>query len=345
MFRGMPFDVASTTGSEVGYLWRRARRRNLGSTGKYGRPFREARRSSGIGDAGSWRKKWSFSRRRSSIDFAKSSRAEAIPPTTASEGDKPAADGRRSGLRRGPGPGAKGDEGLLRPLQGLPFLVPEMGRGDLRLEQLDDPRGGLDLLGLDRSLHEVRGEPGLELRQARVVGGEGEELLHEPEGLVEAALHDLVLDRPPEHGEAVGEPRLHHGTAEGRTAISICRRQYVGMSGSMNSAQASIPPTRFFTLRNPSSRRKFVILADRIPDLQYTTMSSAVLSSFTRAATWATGMRTASSSRAISHSMGSRTSSRTTCPSFSIVSFSACTVIWYSSETRSPGPRRPQNSS
>src|SRR3972149_3208121 len=190
----------------------------------------------------------------------------------------------------------------LPPLQGLTFLVPEMGRGDLRLEQLDDPRGGLDLLGLDRSLHEVRGEPGLELRQARVVGGEGEELLHEPEGLVEAALHDLVLDRPPEHGEAVGEPRLHLGTAEGRTAISICRRQYVGMSGSMNSAQASIPPTRFFTLRTPSSRRKFVILADRIPDLQYTTMSSAVLSSFTRAATWPTGMRTASSRRPLSHS-------------------------------------------
>src|SRR3989304_1075727 len=101
MFRGMPFDVASTTGSEVG------------------------------------------DRRRSSIDFAKSSRAEAIPPTTASEGDKPAADGRRSGLRRGPGLGSKGDEVLLRPLQGLTFLVPEMGRGDLPVEQLEHPPGGL----------------------------------------------------------------------------------------------------------------------------------------------------------------------------------------------------------
>src|SRR5204862_5462742 len=80
--------------------------------------------------------------------------------------------------------------------------------------------------------------------------------------------------------------------------------QYRGISGSTFSAHSSIPPTRFFTFRKPRSRRKFVIRPERTPVLQYTTISSAVLSSLTRPGTCAAGSRTARSRWAISHSIG-----------------------------------------
>src|SRR2546425_12429125 len=119
--------------------------------------------------------------------------------------------------------------------------------------------------------------------------------------------------------------------------------QYRAISGSILSAHSSIPPTRFLALRKPISRRKFVIRPERTPVLQYTTISSAVLSSFTREGTWATGIRTALSRRAISHSIGSRTSRGTTALPPSILLFSFATVIWNSSPTFSDGPRKPQN--
>src|SRR2546422_7225228 len=84
---------------------------------------------------------------------------------------------------------------------------------------------------------------------------------------------------------------------------------------------------------------------ERTPVLQYTTISSAVLSSFTRDGTWATGIRTALSRRAISHSIGSPTTRGGTALPPSLFSFRPAPLVLGSPPPSPPGSPRPPNSS
>src|SRR5213594_3539395 len=224
-----------------------------------------------------------------------------------------------------------------------------MRRGKLGFHESEDLSGGRNLLRLGRLLDEIRCETGLELRQPGILRRNREQFLNQFQGLVETAGFRKRFDRPFEHRKAMDGPRVEghqRGMAgEDDMPLPSGSAQYRGISGSTFSAHSSIPPTRFLTLRKPSSRRKFVMRAERTPVLQYTTISSAVLSSFTREGTWATGIRTALSRRAISHSIGSRTSSRTGSVPASIFSFNSATVIWRPSPTFSDAARSPQNSS
>src|SRR5207237_7255255 len=69
---------------------------------------------------------------------------------------------------------------------------------------------------------------------------------------------------------------------EAVTVLLLKQAQYFGTDGSTLSLQARIPPFMFFTLRNPACFRKSTALALRMPLLQWATISSAELSSFTR---------------------------------------------------------------
>src|SRR5256712_12720772 len=241
-----------------------------------------------------------------------------------------------------------GGQAVLRLREVLPLRRSEVGRRDFRFDELHDLRRGGDLLGLHGLIHQVRREPGFELRQAGILRCDREHLLDELQRLIEPTCLREGLHGALEHREPMDRPGIErHRTGNVRALLYALRRvrQYRGISGSIRSAHSSMPPTRFFTFRKPSSRRKFVIRPERAPVLQYTTISSAVLSSLTRLGTCATGMRIALSRRAISHSVGSRTSRRTGgCPASSF-SLSSSAEIWNSSPTCSDGPRRPQNSS
>src|SRR5207249_12183742 len=89
-----------------------------------------------------------------------------------------------------------------------------------------------------------------------------------------------------EHGGTVDGPRIEGHRRDiarvHKMPLPSWSPQYRGILGSTFSAHSSMLPTRFFTLRKPSSRRKFVMRAERTPVLQYTTISSAVFSSLTR---------------------------------------------------------------
>src|SRR5437870_2240305 len=206
-----------------------------------------------------------------------------------------------------------------------------MRRGKLGFHESEDLSGGRNLLRLGRLLDEIRCETGLELRQPGILRRNREQFLNQFQGLVETAGFRKRFDRPFEHRKAMDGPRVEghqRGMAgEDDMPLPSGSAQYRGISGSTFFAHSSIPPTRFLTLRKPSSRRKFVMRAERTPDLHYTTMSFAVLSSFTRPGTCATGISTARSKWAISHSIGSRTSRRTISFRRSSRSFSASTVI------------------
>src|SRR2546422_1405246 len=223
-----------------------------------------------------------------------------------------------------------------------------MRRGKLGFHESEDLSGGRNLLRLGRLFDEIRCETGLELRQPGMLWRNREQFLDQSQRLVETAGFRKRFDRPFEHREAMDGPRVegHQRGMAGEDDMPLPSGsvQYRGISGSTFSAHSSIPPTRFFTFRKPISRRKFVIRPERTPVLQYTTISSAVLSSFTRPGTCATGIRTALSSRAISHSIGSRPSSRTRSLPASTFSFHCLTPIFWSSPTRSragPGPPNP----
>src|SRR6267143_2652751 len=219
-----------------------------------------------------------------------------------------------------------------------------MGRWKFLLHESENLGRRGNLLSLGRLLHKIRREPSFELREARILRRDCEQFFDQLQRFVEPAGFRERLDGPLEHRETVNGSRVegHRRDMAGEDDMSLPppgRRQYRGISGSTFSAHSSMPPTRFFTLRKPSSRRKFVMRPDRTPVLQYTTISSAVFSSLTRPGTCATGIKTARSRWAISHSMGSRTSRRTTSWRWSSRSFSASTVIWSSCPTCSEGPR------
>ena len=55
---------------------------------------------------------------------------------------------------------------------------------------------------------------------------------------------------------------------------SHSRRQYLGNAGSIRVIQARIPPFRFRALLKPASRSSLTAFPLRIPDLQWTIMSS-----------------------------------------------------------------------
>src|SRR5207244_6609579 len=99
--------------------------------------------------------------------------------------------------------------------------------------------------------------------------------------IVLISFYTLYLpDALPIHRETVDGPRVerHRRDMAGvhNMPLPSGSPQYRGISGSTFSAHSSMPPTRFFTLRKPNSRRKFVMRAERTPVLQYTTISSAV---------------------------------------------------------------------
>src|SRR2546422_1213347 len=184
-----------------------------------------------------------------------------------------------------------------------------MRRGKLGFHESEDLSGGRNLLRLGRLFDEIRCETGLELRQPGILWRNREQFLDQSQRLVETAGFRKRFDRPFEHREAMDGPRVegHQRGMAGEDDMPLPSGsvQYRGISGSTFSAHSSIPPTRFLTLRKPRSRREVVMRAERTPVLQYTTMAFAAFGSFTRPGTCATGISTARSKWAISHSIGS----------------------------------------
>src|SRR5205814_8817805 len=84
--------------------------------------------------------------------------------------------------------------------------------------------------------------------------------------------------------------------------------QYFGTEGSTWSDQARMPPFKLWILRKPDFIRKSTALALRAPERQWTTNSSAELSSCMRRATAPSGMSVEPGMRQISYSCGWRTS-------------------------------------
>src|SRR6266508_5261524 len=92
---------------------------------------------------------------------------------------------------------------FLRLREEVLLRLAEMDRGNPCLDELDDLRRGADLLRLHGLLYKVGREAGLELREARILGRDREELLDELQRLVEAACLREGLHGPFEHCEAV----------------------------------------------------------------------------------------------------------------------------------------------
>src|SRR5208282_995671 len=82
-----------------------------------------------------------------------------------------------------------------------------------------------------------------------------------------------------------------HSSKPLMSQVSATASQYLGIFGSIRSAQAKMPPVKLETFVNPARRRKFTAFALRPPILQWVTISRLLSSSFTRFGKSPKGMR------------------------------------------------------